>query len=73
MSYLNTRITGKERAMVLPNSMLTMQREILENEMVSLSGMVGNTNSVESEVTVDADGGELIIAIQDTPIFSSKD
>ena len=72
-SYLKTRVTGKEDAMILPNSMLTLQRELQENDMVSLEGMVGNTNEVISEVTVLSDGGELIVAIQDTPIFTSKD
>ncbi len=72
-SYLRSRITGKENAMVLPNSMLTMQREVLENDMVRLEGMVGNTNSTIGDVTIEADGGELIVAIQDTPIFTSKD
>ncbi|MEM9324838.1 MAG: hypothetical protein AAGA85_04255 [Bacteroidota bacterium] len=72
-SYLKTRVTGKEEGLLVPNSMLTLNREVLENDMVQLEGMVGNTNEVVSELTIIADGGELIVAIQDTPIFTSKD
>ena len=72
-SYIKTHITGPEDRMVLPNSMLTMQKDFLEDEgLISLSGEVGNTNTRHSQLLIDADGGELVIAIKDTPIFTDS-
>ncbi|WP_436514846.1 hypothetical protein [Ekhidna sp. To15] len=73
-SYIKTYIKGPEDQMILPNSMLTMQRETFSDEdKISLSGFVGNTNTRHSQLNVEADGGELIVAIKDTPIFVDKD
>ncbi|MEQ9468809.1 MAG: hypothetical protein RLN88_15475 [Ekhidna sp.] len=73
-SYIKTYIKGPEDRMILPNSMLTMQRELFENEgKISLSGFVGNTNTRHSQLMVEADGGELIVAIKETPIFVDRD
>ncbi|WP_370088911.1 hypothetical protein [Ekhidna sp.] len=73
-SYIKTYIKGPEDQMILPNSMLTMQKELFANEgKISLSGFVGNTNSRHSQLIVEADGGELIVAIKETPIFVDRD
>jgi hypothetical protein len=73
-SYIKTYIKGPEDRMILPNSMLTMQKEQFVDEgKISLSGFVGNTNTRHSQLIVEADGGELIIAIKETPIFVDRD
>ncbi len=73
-SYIKTIIKGPEDRMILPNSMLTMRKEIFEDEgIISLSGDVGNANTRHSQLSIDAVGGELIIAIKDTPIFVDRD
>ncbi len=72
-SYIKTYIKGPEDRMILPNSMLTMQKELFTDEgKISLSGFVGNTNTRHSLLNVESDGGELIVAIKDTPIFVDK-
>lgn len=73
-SYVKTYIKGPEDKMILPNSMLTMTKERFEEEgLISLSGDVGNANTRNSQLVIDAIGGELIIAIKDTPIFVDRD
>lgn len=73
-SYIKTFIKGPENKMILPNSMLTMQKERFEEEeIISLAGFVGNTNTRHSQLSINAQGGELIVAIKDTPIFTDRD
>ncbi|NQZ75580.1 MAG: hypothetical protein HRT61_05630 [Ekhidna sp.] len=73
-SYIKTFIKGPEDRMILPNSMLTMQKDIFaDQEKISLSGFVGNTNTRHSRLNINADGGELIVAIKETPFFVDKD
>lgn len=73
-SFIKTYIKGPEDRMVLPNSMMIMKKEIFEDEeLISLSGDVGNSNTRHSQLLIDAQGGELIIAIKDTPIFTDRD
>ena len=73
-SYFKSRIEGPEERMVLPNSMLTLQRQELDDgKSISLNGFVGNTNSKVGDLSVIAKGGKLIVAIQETPIFSKQD
>ena len=73
-SYIKTYIKGPEDRMILPNSMLTMQKEqFIDEGKISLSGFVGNTNTRHGQLIVEADGGELIVAIKETPIFVDKD
>lgn len=73
-SYIKTFIKGPEQRMILPNSMLAMQKELFADEgVISLSGFVGNTNTRHSRLNVNADGGELIVAIKETPIFVDRD
>lgn len=73
-SYIKTYIKGPEDQMILPNSMLTMQKELYADDgRISLSGFVGNTNTRHSQLIVEADGGELIVAIKETPIFVDRD
>ncbi|WP_425390011.1 hypothetical protein [Ekhidna sp.] len=73
-SYIKTYIKGPEDRMILPNSMLTMQKQHFNDEAkISLSGFVGNTNSRHSQLLIEADGGELIVAIKETPIFVDRD
>ncbi|MEO9870154.1 hypothetical protein [Ekhidna sp.] len=72
-SYTKTYIKGPEDRMILPNSMLTMQKEQFVDEgKISLSGFVGNTNTRHSQLLIEADGGELIVSIKETPIFVDK-
>ncbi|MFK7952589.1 MAG: hypothetical protein AB8B73_07055 [Ekhidna sp.] len=72
-SYIKTFIKGAEDRMILPNSMLLMQKEVLDAEGgISLSGFVGNANSRHSQLQIEAEGGEIIVAIKDTPIFVDK-
>ncbi len=72
-SYIQTKISGPEESMFLPNSMLTLQREELADEQVSLSGTVGNTNTEISTLNVKANNGKIIVAISEVPIFTSRD
>jgi hypothetical protein len=73
-SYIKTFIKGSEHKMILPNSMLLMQKVILDDDgNISLAGFVGNANAKHSQLRIDADGGEIIVAIKDTPIFVDKD
>ncbi len=72
-SYINTTIEGDQNRMILPNSMLVMKRENLDNERIKLSGFVGNTNTTHSSLEVRSDGGELLISIKETDIFTNRD
>lgn len=73
-SYIKTYIKGPEDRMILPNSMLTMQKQQFADEgKISLSGFVGNTNTRHSQLLIEADAGELIVAIKETPIFVDRD
>lgn len=72
-SFIKTFIKGPEDRMILPNSMLLMKKELFDDGRISLSGDVGNTNTDHSQLIIDADGGELIIAIKETSLFSDRD
>lgn len=72
-SYIKTFIKGPEDRMILPNSMLVMQKQQFEDGRISLSGDVGNTNTEHSQLIVDAEGGELIVSIKETSLFSERD
>ena len=72
-SYIKAFIKGPEDRMILPNSMLVMQKEQFEDGKISLSGDVGNTNVEHSKLIIDADGGELIVSIKETSLFTEKD
>lgn len=73
-SYIKTYISGEEERMILPNSMLVLSREKLNEENnISLSGFVGNTNTNHSNLEINAQGGELIISIKETTMFTNKD
>ena len=72
-SYINTRIVGEEDKMILPNSMLVMKKDVLEEEeRIILSGYVGNTNTTHSDLDLDLRDGELIISIKETDIFTNR-
>ncbi|MFY0687694.1 MAG: hypothetical protein JXQ90_11045 [Cyclobacteriaceae bacterium] len=71
-SYISTRISGEMDKMILPNSMLGMKKEELDEERISLSGHVGNTNTEASELNVNAESGNLIISIKETDIFTHR-
>lgn len=72
-SFIKTLIRGPEDRMILPNSMLLLQKEQFEDGRISLSGDVGNTNTQHSKLIIEADGGELIIAIKETSLFTDRD
>lgn len=73
-SYIQTKLEAPEDRMIVPNSMLTLSRDMLSDTgQVRLSGFVGNTQTKASMLNVVSDGGELIIAIKELPQFSSKD
>lgn len=71
-SFIKTFIKGPEDKMILPNSMLALQKEMLDGGHISLSGDVGNTNTQHSKLLIELQEGKLIIAIQDTLMFSEK-
>lgn len=73
-SYVLANITADEKSMIVPNSMLTLKKEMEEQtEQVTLSGFVGNTQKDYSELNIRSEGGELIISIKELPLFSDKD
>lgn len=73
-SFIRTSIKGPEDKMVLPNSMLTLRKENFEEDStISLIGDVGPPNSFSSSLDILADGGELVISIKETPLFSERD
>lgn len=73
-SYINTSIMGQENKMILPNRMLTLQKEkIPEFSAIKLAGFVGNTQERFSELVINNDGGKTIIAINELPLFSERD
>lgn len=72
-SYINATIKGDEAKMIVPNSMMSLSRDYdPETEIVKLTGMVGPTQSFQSLLNVDADGGDVIISIKETPIFTDR-
>jgi len=72
-SYINADITGDEQKMVVPNSMMSLTRNYNEETgRVNLRGMVGYSNDYKSVLTIDADGGDVVISIKDTPVFSDR-
>lgn len=72
-SFINAFVKGPEDRMILPNSMLVMKKEQFEDGRISLTGDVGNTNIESSELIVNAEGGELIVSIKETSLFTEKD
>ena len=72
-SYIKAVIKGPEDRMILPNSMLLLTKEQFEDGIISLTGDVGNTNIAHSQLMVDAEGGELIVSIKETSLFTGKD
>jgi len=73
-SFIKTYIKGAEDKMLLPNSMLTMTKEQIEHEnLISLSGDVGPPNSNHSDLRIEATGGEVVVSIKETPLFSDRD
>ena len=72
-SYIKAAIKGPEDRMILPNSMLLLTKEQFEDGIISLTGDVGNTNIDHSQLMVDAEGGELIVSIKETSLFTGKD
>lgn len=72
-SFIKAFIKGPEDRMILPNSMLLMKKELFEDGIISLSGDVGNTNIDHSQLIINAEGGELIVSIKETSLFTEKD
>jgi hypothetical protein len=72
-SYIRADISGDERKMIVPNSMMSLTRNFDEEEgIVNLKGMVGYTQDYQSILDIDADGGDLVIAIRETEIFTDR-
>ena len=72
-SYISAKIKGEEEKMIVPNSMMSLSRDYNEEtKMVTLTGMVGYTNEFKSALNIEADGGDVIISIKDTPIFTDR-
>ena len=72
-SYLRARIEGPEDRMILPNSMLSLKREMKDEKTISLEGFVGNTNAVIGDLSLKTKGGKVIVAIEEIPIFSKQE
>ena len=71
-SFIKAFIKGPEDRMILPNSMLLMKKEIFEDGRISLTGDVGNTNIDHSQLIVNAEGGELVVSIKETSLFTEN-
>lgn len=72
-SYINARIKGPEEKMVVPNSMMALSRFYdPETRIVELTGLVGYTNDFVSQLNLDAEGGNVIISLRETPIFTDR-
>jgi hypothetical protein len=73
-SYIDTEIKGQEERMILPNSMLLLNKEMIaEEDKIKLKGYVGNTNTTHGNLKVDASSGDLIISIKETSTFTNKE
>ena len=72
-SYISAEITADKDRMIVPSSMLVLKKgEMIDVKNVSLSGFVGPTQQKHGDLTIQADGGELIISIQELPLFTNK-
>ncbi len=72
-SYIQAKIEAPEDKMFVPNSMLTLSKETVpETASIRLSGFVGNTQTTFSQLNIKSEGGQLIIAIKELPLFSNK-
>lgn len=72
-SYIQANIHGDEDKMIVPNSMLSLKRDFNEEDgTVRLTGMVGPTQDYTSTLNLEADGGDVIISIKETPIFTDR-
>jgi len=59
--------------MIVPNSMMSLSRDFnAETGLVTLTGMVGYSNEIKSILNLDAAGGNVIISIKETPIFTDR-
>lgn len=72
-SYILANISANEDKMIVPNSMFALRKAIdEETTLINLSGFVGNTQKSYGELNIKSEGGELIIAIKELPLFSDK-
>ncbi len=72
-SYIHATIKGPEDKMIVPNSMMSLTRDFDEETgLVTLTGMVGYSNDIKSTLNLDASGGNVIISIKETPIFTDR-
>lgn len=72
-SYIRASIKGDEDRMIVPNSMMSLTRYLDEEKgVVTLTGMVGYTNDFESTLNLEANKGDVIISIKETPIFTDR-
>ncbi|MCP4460054.1 MAG: hypothetical protein GY816_18825 [Cytophagales bacterium] len=72
-SYIQASIKGDEDKMIVPNSMMSLSRDFDEEEgIVTLTGMVGYSNEFESQLTLDAEKGDVIISIKETAVFTDR-
>jgi hypothetical protein len=72
-SYILTNILANEEKMIVPNSMLVLSKTIdATTGRISLSGFVGPTQKRQSQLTINSEGGEVVIAIKELPLYSDK-
>ncbi|MFT6868280.1 MAG: hypothetical protein ACJA08_003130 [Cyclobacteriaceae bacterium] len=66
-------MTANEDKMIVPNSMFALRKDVEEEtSLITLSGFVGNTQKSYGELNIRSEGGELIIAIKELPLYSDK-
>ncbi len=59
--------------MIVPNSMMVLSKTVdTATDRISLTGFVGPTQKNYGTLTVNSEGGEVIIAIKELPLFSNK-
>ncbi|XOV92743.1 MAG: hypothetical protein ACFHWX_21375 [Bacteroidota bacterium] len=72
-SFISANITADPDRMHVPNSMLVLKKESTDSgNEATFSGKVGPTQNTQGELNVLAEGGELIISINELPLYTKK-
>ncbi len=75
-SYFMAKIGGQQDRMIIPNSMLSLQKNKPSDDSdlnLHLEGYVGPTRNKIGKVNIIANNADLIISIKETPIFTDRD